>query len=113
MYKRNLIIALVSIPLALLAMLFCAVAVRKDRVWSAPYPDLHASADAAKIERGRYLALGPAHCVSCHGDSRETSAAATGSEVALSGGFVFDIPPGKFWSRNLTPDLETGIGGLS
>ena len=28
-----------------------------------PLPELHASTDTAIIARGRYLALGPAHCV--------------------------------------------------
>ena len=111
--KRKLVAAVLAIPLALVAMLICTVAVLKDRIWSAPYPDLHASTDAARIERGRYLALGPAHCVACHGDVRESAAAANGAEASLAGGFVFDIPPGKFWTRNLTPDRETGIGALS
>ena len=113
MQKRTLVAAVAAIPLALIAMLICAVAIRKDRIWEAPYPDLHASSDPAKIERGRYLALGPAHCVACHGDSRSGGQATSGSDLSLAGGFVFDIPPGKFWTRNLTPDVETGIGGLS
>jgi mono/diheme cytochrome c family protein len=33
-----------------------------------------------------------------------------GAEAPLSGGFVFNIPPGKFYPRNITPDTETGIG---
>ncbi len=30
----------------------------------------------------------------------------------LIGGFVFDIPLGKFYPRNLTPDPETGLGNV-
>jgi len=33
--------------------------------------------------------------------------------VPLVGGFVFDIPPGKFYTRNLTPDSATGLGNVS
>jgi mono/diheme cytochrome c family protein len=36
-----------------------------------------------------------------------------GKEVPLSGGVVFDLPLGKIYSKNITPDVETGIGKLS
>jgi mono/diheme cytochrome c family protein len=29
------------------------------------------------------------------------------------GGFAFDLPFGKFYTRNLTPDKETGIGNMT
>jgi hypothetical protein len=34
-------------------------------------------------------------------------------EPALSGGFGLEIPPGKFYAPNITPDLETGIGNYN
>src|SRR5690242_16969796 len=77
------------------------------RRYQAPLPALRASADPALIERGRYLAFGPAHCVTCHG-----APGATG-DVPLSGGMVFNLPIGTFRPANLTPDVETGIGGSS
>ncbi|HSJ07520.1 MAG TPA: hypothetical protein VK936_12520 [Longimicrobiales bacterium] len=36
--------------------------IRYDRTFDIPEPALTASTDAAVIERGRYLAYGPAHC---------------------------------------------------
>jgi mono/diheme cytochrome c family protein len=33
-----------------------------------------------------------------------------GQEVPLTGGMVFDLPVGKIYSKNITPDKETGIG---
>ena len=33
-----------------------------------------------------------------------------GQDVPLTGGFVFDLPVGKIYSKNITPDKETGIG---
>jgi mono/diheme cytochrome c family protein len=33
-----------------------------------------------------------------------------GKEVPLSGGYVFDMPIGKIYTRNITPDSVTGIG---
>ncbi|MBL7924788.1 MAG: cytochrome c, partial [Bacteroidia bacterium] len=35
-----------------------------------------------------------------------------GEIVPLSGGHLFDIPPGKIYTPNITSDVETGIGGL-
>jgi len=92
---------------ALVAGLALVVTVLSLRRYQASLPALHASQDPALIERGRYLAFGPAHCVTCHG-----APGATG-EVPLSGGMAFDLPIGAFRTANLTPDVETGIGGSS
>ena len=84
-----------------------------DRTWDAPLPDLHASTDPAMIARGEYLIFGPAHCVECHTDSNEAFEryAQTGERPPLMGGLKFPAPPlGAIYSRNITPDRETGIG---
>ena len=78
-----------------------------------PYPSVTASTDPAIIERGRYIVRDAAPCAGCHGDPSQRTAYAQGADVPLIGGFVFDIPPGKFYSRNLTPDRETGLGNVS
>lgn len=78
-----------------------------------PAPDLHASADPALIARGEYLVYGPAHCVECHVSNFAAYErwAEDGVPVALSGGYEFPIGPlGTLYSKNLTPDPETGIG---
>jgi mono/diheme cytochrome c family protein len=36
-----------------------------------------------------------------------------GVETPLSGGFVWDIPPGRFLAPNITSDDETGLGRIS
>lgn len=101
--------------LSLFVLITVGVTVRKNRKFEAPYPKIAASKDPQVIERGRYLVNGPGHCVSCHaerslaekhGQSREPFP----DDPPLQGGFVIDIPPGKFYARNLTPDPETGIG---
>lgn len=33
--------------------------------------------------------------------------------MPLVGGFLFDIPPGKFYTKNLTPDSATGLGAVA
>src|SRR4029077_15776614 len=76
------------------------------------YPDVIASTDSAVVARGRYIVRDVAPCAACHGDPSQRAAYASGAEVPLSGGFVFDIPPGKIYARNLTPDAETGLGNV-
>lgn len=58
------------------------------------------SAASELVERGRYLALA-GDCVACH-------TAAGGTPYA--GGRPIKTPFGAIYSRNLTPDAETGIG---
>lgn len=54
-------------------------------------------------ERGRYVATA-ANCISCH--TRQGGA-------AYAGGRALATPLGTIHSTNITPDLETGIGGWS
>ena len=86
-----------------------AVVVRENRTFDAPYPEIRASRDPAVIARGRYLATGPAHCVSCHAEPGQPASA----EPHLAGGMAFDLPVGTFYAANITPDPTTGIGRYS
>jgi mono/diheme cytochrome c family protein len=75
-------------------------------------PDVKASTDPAVIARGEYLVYGPAHCVECHaGSFQEFQKVANNEKVPLQGGTRFAAAPlGAIYSKNLTPDKETGIG---
>jgi mono/diheme cytochrome c family protein len=86
---------------------------RQNLKFDAPMPAVAASTDSAVVERGRYVVRDLGSCTYCHGDPSQYARAATGEEIPLSGGFLFDIPPGKFYPVNITPDTETGIGRLS
>lgn len=104
----------IAVGLAVIVIgFFALINARWDRTFEAPLPAITASTDSAVIARGRYLAYGPAHCAACHVAPENQQALAAGQEPPLSGGFVFDIPPGKFYARNLTPDSATGIGRRS
>jgi mono/diheme cytochrome c family protein len=69
-------------------------------------------ADDAAIERGRYI-VSFAGCGDCHTPGYflgqpDLDRALSGSDVG------FEIPGlGVFYGRNLTPDLETGLGAWS
>ncbi len=86
------------------------VAARQNLRFEAPYPEVAASSDPAIVDRGRYVVRELANCATCHGDPTQRAAIVKGIDVPLSGGFVFDIPPGRFYAPNLTPDNETGLG---
>lgn len=83
--------------------------IRYDR----PYPVITASTDSAVIMRGRHLVFGAAHCADCHSKTNADSLLKLGQEVPLTGGMVFDLPIGKIYSKNITPDRETGIGSYT
>ena len=57
------------------------------------------------IERGRYL-LYAGGCITCHTEDRDDAA-------PLAGGRAMESPFGTFYTPNITPDIETGIGNWS
>lgn len=104
----------VGIVLGLLIIgLFVFVQFTWDKKYDAPIPDITASMDSAVIARGKHLAFGPAHCVSCHVPMNKVKEAEAGMELPLSGGWELMIPPGTFRAPNITPDVETGIGNMT
>lgn len=59
--------------------------------------------DDALIERGQYVAR-LSDCAACHSVS---------GDPEYAGGLAMQTPFGAIYSTNITPDLETGIGGYS
>lgn len=99
--------------LVLIIGITAVVAMRQNNKFEAPYPEIKASKDSTPIARGKYLVYGPAHCAHCHTPMDAIERLEKGEEVALIGGHLFEIPPGKFYARNITPDKETGIGNYT
>ena len=97
----------------LIVVLFSYISLSYEKTFEAPYPDIKASTDPVVIERGRELALGPAHCSHCHAPISEFAKVMAGEEVALAGGFDFLLPFGTLYAPNITSDKETGIGSLT
>lgn len=71
------------------------------------YPPTKAAAPEQEelIKRGEYLAK-MGDCISCHTDVK-------GDTPAYAGGLPIATPFGTFYSPNITPDKETGIGTWS
>jgi mono/diheme cytochrome c family protein len=57
------------------------------------------------IQRGEYL-LNAGGCISCHTEDQDDA-------IPLTGGRALETPFGIFYSPNITPDFETGIGSWS
>lgn len=90
------------------------VMARQHLKYDTPYPNIKASTDSTIIAKGRHIVLGPGHCIDCHSNLKNVdSVLKLGQEPSLTGGHEFDLPFGKFYTRNLTPDKETGIGDLT
>ncbi len=89
-----------------------------------PAPDISVEMSAENIERGRYLAINVLQCVDCHserdwtlyggppiepiGAGRSCMTRTTETAGVNVGQENF---PGILCIRNITPDVETGIGG--
>ena len=93
--------------------LFAYVSFSWHKSYDAPYPAVSISSDSTVLARGQYLVYGPAHCATCHIAPEDYEAMGAGELVPLAGGSEIVIPPGTFRPRNLTPDVETGIGSLT
>lgn len=111
MKKIVKIVKWTGLSILLIVCAICiAVPLRQHLKFDAPYPDIHASKDSAVIARGRHLVISAAHCVDCHGRGNQDSMMKLGKDVPLMGGFTFELPLGKVYAKNITPDMETGIG---
>jgi mono/diheme cytochrome c family protein len=71
---------------------------------AAAWADTNATRDASVV-RGEYL-LRAGGCVSCHTADGDDA-------VPLAGGRALETPFGTFYTPNITPDEETGIGAWS
>jgi hypothetical protein len=107
----------VGIVVALLVVLVVYVQMSWDAKDGRTAPNLKAKTDSATIAQGEYILKYQAQCWGCHNSSsRDISMAATGEFGPPVGGFLFDLSEigpgfGKWYLRNLTPDIETGLGG--
>jgi mono/diheme cytochrome c family protein len=110
---RRILLGLFALLVVLVAGLAVFVALRQNLRFNAPYPPVEASTDSVVVERGRYIVRDLAVCAGCHGDPTQTAAFLRGEDIPLSGGNVFDIPPGKFYVPNITSDPQTGLGKAS
>lgn len=58
--------------------------------------------EESAVERGEYL-VHAAGCITCHTEDRDDA-------IPFAGGRALESPYGTFYSPNITPDRQTGIG---
>ena len=65
----------------------------------------------ARLERGRYIVEGPAHCFQCHSEVDWKNPGAQPIAGKKGGGTIF-VEDGMQWlvAPNISPDVETGAG---
>jgi len=87
---------------------------RQHLTYDAPYPAITASTDPAVIEKGKHITLVTKGCVQCHNPSENVSLLLQkGEEPSLAGARRVETPFGTFYTPNITPDKETGIGRMT
>jgi mono/diheme cytochrome c family protein len=112
LFKRILKWTGIVLSLLIIALVL-TVALRQNLKYDRPYPAITASRDSAVIARGKNIIFSTGHCMDCHSKRNNDSLMNAGAEIPLTGGVMFDLPVGKIYSRNITPDVETGIGKFS
>src|SRR5687767_7308932 len=92
------------------AFLTAGISWRRDR-GKAPAIQLTFEPTAARMERGRYLVEGPAHCFQCHSEVDYQAPGAQPKPGKKGAGAIF-AEDGMAWlvAPNITPDAETGAG---
>jgi len=110
---KNVLKWTIIVIVVLVSVLTITVLMRQNIKNDRPYPEIKASADTEVIARGKHLVFSSAHCADCHSKINADSLINLGFDVPLTGGVLFDLPVGKIYSRNITPDRETGIGNYS
>ncbi len=105
---------IVSGLLVIVAALLIYVQKSWDRTFEVPLDKtFQVAMTPDAVENGRYLVYGPAHCAYCHTTKDKWPALDAGEYVPLSGGNYWDFEIGRITSPNLTPDINTGIGGYT
>jgi mono/diheme cytochrome c family protein len=101
---------LVAVVIVLLVGLVLVVEMTWDRPVNRVAPAMTAPRDSATVARGSYIFNVTWQCANCHEAGEEHV------PPAASGGKLFDLRSagpgfGKYYSKNITPDTATGIGG--
>jgi mono/diheme cytochrome c family protein len=107
--------ALIALVLVVALALFIYVQVKYNVDFpSTPMPQITARTDAETIARGEYIVHAVAHCSTCHGPADLVKQHLLDTKKPLVGGNRWEAGMfGTFIARNLTPDVETGIGKLT
>lgn len=104
------VITTVFISFFLISNSLASDAITKSKLGGAAYPsypqvNYGTGTQASLIRRGEYLAKA-GDCIACHTDAKNNG-------KLYAGGLGINTPFGTFYTPNITPDKETGIGNWS
>jgi mono/diheme cytochrome c family protein len=107
--KRFLELTLIAVALAAI-VLSVGFTSKNGRTTQPPAP-LKFERSTARLERGRYLVEGVAHCFQCHSEVNWETPGAQPKAGRRGAGTIF-VEDGMEWlvAPNITPDAETGAG---
>ncbi len=86
----------------------------KNQVSKASGKGINFEPSAARLDRGRYIVEGPAHCFQCHSEVDWENPGAQPKKGKKGAGTPFaEDGMGWLYAPNITPDVETGAGSWS
>ena len=100
----------VGIIVSLICLFLLYIQFTFKQTFEAPLTGIKSRSDSATIARGKYLALGAAHCYTCH---MPDSILRKGLKEPMMGGHALKTPFATFYTPNITSDKETGIGNFT
>ena len=107
----GLLVLLVVLALGLITMVGWQVVLGPD---ARPVTDTKFEPSEARLARGQYLVEGPMHCFLCHTEHDLSTPEFLTNPAKKGAGWVMPIPELNYPpARNITQDVETGIGGWS
>jgi mono/diheme cytochrome c family protein len=113
--RRRAVRVAITLAVSMVVIAMAAVVLtllRYPRVWDLPLPAVRIPPDPALVERGRYIVYGPGRCADCHTPDAARPLLARGDDAPLTGGPGETTYLGTWTAPNLTPDVETGLGGI-
>lgn len=111
MERKKWVVELVLVAIALVGIFVSVGYTTRIETRNKPAPSVKFNPTVARLERGRYLVEGPAHCFQCHSEVDWKNPGAQPIPAKKGAGTIF-IEDGMDWlvAPNITPDRETGAG---
>jgi mono/diheme cytochrome c family protein len=99
------------VALALIGIFLSVGYTTRERITTPRVTPLKFNPTVARLERGRYIVEGPAHCFQCHSEVDWERPGAQPKQGKKGAGTIF-AEAGMEWlvAPNITPDRETGAG---
>ena len=108
---RKWVVEMSLVVMALVGILLSVGYTTREDASTPRVPTLKFNPTVARLERGRYIVEGPAHCFQCHSEVDWQTPGAQPKQGKKGAGTIF-VEDGMDWlvAPNITPDRETGAG---